>query len=79
MSPRSILGVSYGGVFPAPATVAGLAYRGVGATSGMDLQGFENSTLWTLDILARGTAFEALHPTVRGCLMSLAAGRETVP
>jgi len=45
MSPRSILGVSYGGVFPAPATVAGLAYRGVGATSGMDLQGFENSTL----------------------------------
>lgn len=37
MGPGSILGFSYGGVFPAPSTVAGRACRGVGAMSGIDL------------------------------------------
>lgn len=37
MSPQSILGFSYGGIFSSAATVAGHAYRNLGASSGMDL------------------------------------------
>lgn len=37
MSPHSILGFSYGGIFSAAATIAGHAYRNLGASFGMDL------------------------------------------